>query len=333
MFFQAGQGALGLGPQQCGEEVEDLTAASGLGQALREQGLGESACLKLTRVCFDSPGLFRSFPRRSLTALVPPIDLPRAIQVQERLALETDSAASGPRMAVRQYQPRSRFDEAGGIGAPSFAGSFRPPPAGMMNIELLAAVRQDFTGERPAVVLEAAFLEKQWVQSLNNAVSTEGVAFHTFEERCRASGMDFLVPRHDIDESFGGNGEARWKDEGPRKRLRTIRQQLDRPLADGVVWSAIRHPKLLLVEAGIRLRLQSFSKSWKQVAAGLRAWGECCNIVWPASPHLPACDTSLSTFAMVFQSAGTFGQYVSHVRASSFYGQILWYLRRSGVRS
>ena len=40
-------------------------------------------------------------------------------------------------------------------------------PSGMLNIELMAAGRAEFIAERVAVVLEALFLEKSWVSSLN----------------------------------------------------------------------------------------------------------------------------------------------------------------------
>ena len=136
-------------------------------------------------------------------------------------------------------------------------------------------------------------------------------AYYTFRERCEASGVAYLLPAWTLDEGIGQSCRS-WN-EVPRQRIRLIAAQQRAVSEDDVVLAAIRHPSLLIVEAGLRLLRQSISKSWRQVASGLRAWGHFHNLVFPAAAHLLACDHSLLAFGTIFKNAGTLAQYLGHI--------------------
>ena len=150
------------------------------------------------------------------------------------------------------------------------------------------------------------------MRNLNTGLGLGEPRYHTFEERCIASNMSFLVPGVSLDESFGKCRDRSWNDP-PRKRIKKAAADFARCVQPVVLHDAIRHPSLLLAEAGIRHGFQSFSGSWRQVAAGLRAWGEFPSAVFLASAHFPACDDGIVAFASVFANPGTFAQYLSHV--------------------
>ena len=207
---------------------------------------------------------------------------------------------------------RSLLSECARFASPSFASSFVQGNSSMLGIELMALGRTDFTAERVAVAMEAVFKEVSWVRALNNTRRGDELEWHSFADRCRASGLWSLIPALPLDKDENPSGIRGW-DHGPRDRIRLLASSVHDAGRSGFPKSAFRHPSLLMIEAGLRLQLQAIAKSWKSVVAGLRAWGSFCNAAFPLGPHFPACDASVMTFATLFRNPGTFSQYIGHV--------------------
>lgn len=286
---------------------------SGLDTLLNDHSLCVEGRRWLGRVCWDSIDLFEQLPVSLVKLLVPEAGFAAAEAARAHLR----NARGGlpmPRFPRTVSAPDRRpVPEALRLTSPTFAGSFVPNPVGMLGIEGLAAGRTDYTAERLAAVLESIFNERSWVTSMNNTAAPGEVPYYTFVERCNASGVSHLVPAISIDRTAPGAAGRAW-DEAPRKRIAILRRELqDGPVGDPPI-SAIRHQRLLSIEAGMLLQLQSIRASYNNTVSGLRAWGDFCNAVYPLSPHFPACDSSIMAFACIFRNPGTFSQYHHHIR-------------------
>lgn len=286
---------------------------SGLGVALIAAGVGRDTCFWLSRLCLDSMDLLVHLPVSFLPAVVgAPEDIDKVVQVRST-ALAVNGGlplARFPR-AVRAPR-RTRLSERDRVSLPNYGQSFEPGIESVIGIELMAAGRIDFTGERLAVVIESVFKEVSWIRALNNTKRDGELLWHTFSERCRASGMEALIPALPLDKDEDPSGCRAWS-QGPRDRIRALATGATSAPPEGYPRSALRHPRLLMLEAGLRLQLQAITRSWRSVASGLRAWGAFCSAMFPQSPHFPICDESLMSYAVVFRNPGTFSQYLGHM--------------------
>ena len=283
-------------------------AHTGLGSLLAARGLTPEGVRWLSRVCWDSPEFYLSLPDGVRRRLLDSQDQQLASGFHDEMC---QGEVPFPRTLPRRVPIVSRA-----VGdlwqAPLFVESWSGTPSGMLNIEVAAAGRTDFTGARLAVLLEAIVLEAKWGSSLNSTREEGGLKYYIFAERCRASGASILIPAISLDAGATGERTRQW-DEPPRKRLKMARALQSESLVDESPRSAIRHPVVLGVEAGMRLMCQSISKSWRQTASGLRAWGEFNNVFFPRVPHFPADNEGVTAFAVLFKNGGTFTAYLGHV--------------------
>ena len=124
----------------------NYAADRGLADMLRAGGVEVVSCGRLSRICFDSPDLLASLPEGLVSSLAAPGDVAASLLVQ-RSILDGLGGFERPRFPRAVAAPqRAQVSEAQRYASAAFASSFSSGPQGMLNIELLAAGRCDFTG-------------------------------------------------------------------------------------------------------------------------------------------------------------------------------------------
>ena len=235
----------------------DYTRHVGLRRLLQGYSLAPVSVWWITRVCWDSPVLFGQLAAGFRDASVEPADRARVAE-----------AASGAGNVLAAEVPGQAVTP--GVHRRTFAEQFERGQVSMLGIELIAAGKKDCTAERVASAIEAAFREDSWIAALNQSSAPGESRWFTFEERCQASGVSFLIPAVPLDEGARGSGVRRWNDP-PRARIQLAGGMVRAGPADGTDRAALRHPKLLMIEAGVRLQLQPISRSWRNCASDLRS--------------------------------------------------------------
>ena len=280
----------------------------GLSSFLTSHQLDVVSTERISRVCFDSMDLFSSLP----------LALARSLCAEEAsvpVMVECHKACRGGGFrdpALRPVPSLPSLPIREPVGDGSFSSSFVTGAPGILNIECIAAGRINVTGARLASALESIFREHEVIVSLNADPVSEWRYF-PFAVRCEASSVSFLVPAAQLDTSLPPPAGRSWSGV-PRARLAVMASEMCSSPGSHFSWMAVRHPELLAAEAFIRVMACGFAGSWKSVLSGLRAWSACMSTFFPHSPHFPMCDASLTAFASLFQSQGTFRQYLAHVR-------------------
>jgi len=106
--------------------------------------------------------------------------------------------------------------------------------------------------------------------------------------------------------------------EPPRKRIRAfelaIGQQVFRLPSD---LTSLRFPSHLLRSHSLRLQFLSVQISWKSFRSGIYCYGHFMDTMFPLQDHFEVSSTTIRAFASVFRNAGSFGQYLSHLRLAT----------------
>lgn len=136
---------------------------------------------------------------------------------------------------------------------------------------------------------------------------------HSFEERCRVSGLAELIPSAVVDQSWQTTVNNRFQRGPPRKRIRSL--QLATVDATESHWRFIGHIKQ---EAHLRTQLASIEGSLKTTRSAWRAWAAFVDATSQGSPHfLCITDAQLGAFASCFDATSTLKKYIGHVRKAA----------------
>lgn len=286
-------------------------AGESLDRWLLRYSVSEPTRLAVVRVCFNCISLFRCLHKALISRLAVSkndldqcllfLDFSMTLTITDA-ALDTGigSSSFSSALALSSVHP----------GMP-FIRRFKPGPPGFLNVELLAAGQKYFSAERIASVYEGIFSESALLQSLNLNASGPS-RYYSFSDRCLASGCETLIPAFDVDRSSSSTRLRCW-DGLPRARVRMLAMGMGAPRED-ISKDAIRHPRILAAEAGIRTSCLAVKKSWQNIVSALRCYGGFHSIFLPEVDHFPMSRAALCAFCPLFQNHGTLTQYLGHIR-------------------
>ena len=142
----------------------------------------------------------------------------------------------------------------------------------------------------------------------------KGPRSFSFEERCRASGCEFLLPRISLDEE--STDKCSRPTLPPAKRIRASGQALSgKPSGTAAPDpEARRLPAHLVMEASLRTQLCSVKKSWRCVRSGVVSYALFMHHCMPQVAHFPVSLKALRLWATNFDNGDTLSQYVSHLK-------------------
>ena len=157
-----------------------------------------------------------------------------------------------------------------------------------------------------AGIFDLVFKEKEHILSVAKTIK-----LYTFEERCKASGLNLSMPAV-CDQSFTKQKDVirRGQYLPPRERIKRLKVSPEEVNSD-IPWQFIG---VLQGEARIRLELISVAKSWESTRSAWRAIAELMDHVSPFRSHMPISSDIVSLFAMQFDNPGTLNKYIQHMR-------------------
>ena len=136
----------------------------------------------------------------------------------------------------------------------------------------------------------------------------------SFEERCRASGCEFLIPASSIDEDRVDRCAR--PAAPPARRIQQAQASLSRrersPRRHDP--EARRLPLHLQMEASLRTQMRSVKGSWRCVRSGIFSYALFMHSTMPQVAHFPVPIAALRLWANSFDNGDTLSQYVSHLR-------------------
>ena len=193
----------------------------------------------------------------------------------------------------------------------SFATHHPRPPDNWSWLEFVAQGFQDISGQALSRLPHEVFTEQKCIDSVNNQLSPESPLWRfSFAERCRQSGASHLSGLFVLDKGLSASKAPQWK-EPPQKRIRT---SYTVKAIDGCDPRAFRTLQHLACEGGLRIELQSISKSWETVASQWTTWGQFMSSYFPMSRHFPADWSHIRSFVNHFSNADSLVKYLQAVR-------------------
>jgi hypothetical protein len=101
----------------------------------------------------------------------------------------------------------------------------------------------------------------------------------------------------------------------PRKRIRAFESSLSQSsFSRPPNVAQLRFPEHLCRSHCIRIQLLSVQGSWKSLKSGLLSWGHFMDSVFPQDDHFDVQVRHIRSYVSMFRNAGSFGQYLSHIR-------------------
>ena len=165
----------------------------------------------------------------------------------------------------------------------------------------MAAGGLSLSGWHMGVALETVFEETTQV--------SDG-RFHSFEVRCRASGLEEFIPSAKVDRSAPVTTDRRFHRGPPRKRIRAL-QSTPAEATEGC-WRFVGH---IQREACLRTQLASIEGSWRTTRSAWHAWAAFVDATAEGSSHFArVTEAQLGSFSSCFDAPSTLKKYIGYVK-------------------
>ena len=159
-------------------------------------------------------------------------------------------------------------------------------------------------GWHMGVALSCVFEEAEAIQADRHSL---------FQHRCRASGLEQLLPTAIVDRSKQDTADRRFSRGPPRKRIRSIHSTVRRP--SETCWRFTGH---LQNEAQLRTQLASIEGSWASTRSAWHAWAAFMDATLPCKPHFHhITEAQVGSFASFFDAPATLKKYLGHLKKAA----------------
>ena len=152
-----------------------------------------------------------------------------------------------------------------------------------------------------------------WESVFEEAKSIESSDMHSVEDRCRASGLQELIPSAVVDGSVEATDNRRLQRGPPRKRIKAMRHESQ--VGSLECWRFTGH---IQKESCLRTQLASIEGSWKATRSAWYAWASFSDTTSPGGAHFARItDAHLGAFASCFDNPSTLKKYFGHIRKAA----------------